>query len=373
MKTIPGYSETPSTRKKVTIVDVAKAAKVSVATVSRVINGHPSVSPKTRSLVREAMADMDYAPAAPARDLRAGFSGVVCLAVVDVAPFMSEIVQGVSDAVEPHGYQLLLASTRGQLDREEQALCLLSERRVDGLILTYPHLDEDVLRQVLRRLKRIVLIGDTHPSLMVDSIAVANREAAYRATMHLLDHGHRHIGFVAGWPNEPDGELRLAGFRDALLERNIPWDDSLVERGDFTVAGGAHALQSWLAKGRLPTAILAANDLSAFGVLRAAREAGLSIPEDLAVMGFDDVPQSEYVFPTLSTVHQPAHEMGAAAGRALVEILADVRGSRQRVILPAPLVLRQSCGCHKGGTESSARSREASFQEHRIPSRGESQ
>lgn len=354
MKTIPSYDGGFSDRKKSTIGDVAQLAKVSVSTVSRVLNESPTVAPQTRARVLEAIQAMDYAPTASARGLRSGTSGVICFATVDFAPFYSEVVQGMAAVIEAHGYQLLLTPTWSVASREERALQLLSERRVDGLILADPHLPSKQLRKAVRSLGRIVLIGGRYSDVLADSISIANREAAFRATSHLLAHGYRDIGFIAGPLDEPDAQQRLAGFRDAIEEQGPAVGDAPVYPGRFTVEGGAEAFEYWRSQGHLPRAVFCGNDLSAIGFLRAARLSGLAIPDDVAVFGFDDVPEAQYVCPALSTVRQPAREMGAWAGQALIDLLGGASAVRHQVVLPAPLVFRESCGCRSNTMEQSA-------------------
>lgn len=328
-----------------TIRDVARAAGVSPATVSRALNGSGYVSPETRQRVLDAAARLGFTPSYIARSLVRKATRTLGLLVPDITnPYFPAIARGVEDAAARAGYSVVLCNTDGDPDHEEDYIQFLRERQVDGLVLiaSSPRAGELVARGDA---PPVVFVDRVPPGARADVVVVDNRRGMLEATRHLLALGHRRIGFVAGRVGSGTAEERLAGYLAALGEAGIAPDSRYIAPGDFTFQGGYQAARGLLSLPDRPTAVVAANDLMAVGVCRAALEAGLRIPRDLAVVGYDDIPMAELIHPPLTTVAQPTYQMGELAARLLMERLEGRAGPEpRRVVLEARLVVRESCG-----------------------------
>jgi LacI family transcriptional regulator len=327
----------------VTIRDVAKAARVSLATVSRALNGSPVVTPRTRKRIESVAARLGYVPHEGARSLSSRRTGCIGAVLPDLhGEFFSELIRGIDRAARGHRLHLLLASSHG--DAEEAAAALRAMRgRVDGLLVMSPYVDRHVLEANLLPSMPTVLLntdagGERYPSLVVD-----NYGGAVAMMRHLAGRGHRRIAMISGPEDNFDARARLAGYVDALHELR-PGTSAQVLRGDFTEASGHGAGKRLAAMSRRPDAVFAANDMMAVGCLYAFREAGLEVPGDIAVAGFDDVPIARYVSPALTTVRICIDEMGEKAlERLLPAIQGDEAGAPAPELLRTELVIRESC------------------------------
>jgi len=312
------------------ILDVAHKAKVSIATVSRVTNNSPhKVNSVTRKRVLEAIRELDYRPNALAKGLLNKKTMTIGVIIPDISnPYYAEIVRGIQDLADHHGYAIILLNTDRNQERIIKHIYFLREKSADGIIFSGGIIHGEKVLSALRELReRVVVIGRhkvDFPSIMIDNIG-----GAARATQHLLDLRHKRIGFIGG-PNESTtGKERLSGYKNALLQRGCPVDKLLIVKGDLTPTSGYHLGKELLQKEH-PTAIFAANDLMAFGVIRAANELGLNVPEDLAVVGFDNIPFSSYFEPSLSTVAIPMVHVGAASMEMLVNLISKKNSERMR-------------------------------------------
>lgn len=319
--------------------DVALAAGVSVATVSKVVNGRYGVSASTLARVQEVIAEMGYETSLGARSLRSHRTNVLGILVAEFEPFSTELLKGASAAVAATGYELLAYSGGGgsaDVGWERRYLSRLSGTLVDGAIIVTPTvLDADPGIPV------VAVDPHTGPSGLptVDS---DNTAGAFMATEHLLGLGHRRIAFLGGRPDLESARLREQGFRQAMARAGVPVDEDLVAVGGYrpdSTAGPARAL---LTAAEPPTAVFAANDLSAITVVDVARDLGLRVPQDLSVIGFDNVPESALACPPLTTISQPLQEMGAQALHLLVDLVAG-RDTPTHLRLPTELVVRSSC------------------------------
>jgi LacI family transcriptional regulator len=334
----------------VTIVDVARRARVSASTVSHVINGTRAVAPATRRRVEAAIAAVAYRPNALARSLRSGRSHTLGLLLPDSGnPFFAEVGREIQLAAFDAGLSVFLCNTENDPEKEQRSVGVLTRTRVDGLVLVAVDDRGDALRALVRQRVPVVVMDRERPDLALDTVLTDHREGGRLATRHLAALGHRRIGVVAGPRGLSPSELRLAGHRRALAEAGLPAAPELVRHGDFHPESGRAAARALLALARPPTAILACNDLMAMGVLRAAAEAGRRVPEDLAVVGYDDIELAAFTVPPLTTVAQPRREMGRAAVRLLVNRLADPGLPPQQALLPVALAVRRSCGAAAGG------------------------
>lgn len=331
---------------RVTIRDVAARAGVSVATVSRVINESGPVNDATRLRIREIARELRYAPNSAARSLSTRRTHTFGVLLPDLhGEFFSEVIRGLDQAVQRHHRHLLVSSSHN--DRAEVAAALrVMHGRVDGLVLMTPEVDAETIVDELPAGLPVVLLNCAVRDDRFDTIAIDNRGGACAMTRHLLDGGHRRIAMIRGAARNHDAEERLRGWSDALGGAGVEPRDGWVQPGDFSDRAGHAAAQAILALRPRPSAIFAANDAMAIGALSAVREAGLRVPDDMAVVGFDDVPVARYVHPSLTTVRVGIAGLGARAAETLLAALAAGAGHRPaHVVLPTSLVLRGSCGC----------------------------
>lgn len=325
---------------RVTIGDVARTAGVSVATVSKVINGRYGVALETEIRVQEVIQQLGYESSIVARSLRSRRTNVIGILVAEFEPFSTELLKGISEAVEGTGYELLAYSGGlGRHDRvgwEQRSLSRLAGTLIDGAVLVTP---------------TVVTVHDTIPVVAVDphtgpsgppTIDSDNLAGARAATEHLIGLGHRRIGFLGGRPDLESARLREEGYREALKEAGLDVDEGLMRVGGYRPDLADLPAHELLSLPDRPTAIFAANDLSAIRTMEVARQLGLRIPDDVSVIGFDNVPESALTEPPLTTVAQPIHTMGAEALRMVIDLIAG-KPRDPHLRLPTSIVVRGSC------------------------------
>ncbi|MGW3958838.1 LacI family DNA-binding transcriptional regulator [Amycolatopsis sp. NPDC005003] len=329
----------PSSR--VTIRDVAARAGVSVATVSKVINERYGVSAATLARVRAVIEELGYEASLVAQSLRNHRTNVIGILVADLEPFSTELLKGAADAIRGSGFELVVYSAGGRTGDpagwEKRYLSRLSGTLVDGAVLVTPA----VSLEAVPGTPVVAVDPHTGPSHL-PTIDSDNLRGAQLATEHLLDLGHRRIAFLSGRPDLESAELRKAGYLRALTAAGITPDEDLIRIGAYDPeisAASAHAL---LTGPDRPTAVFAANDISAIATVGAARELGLAVPDDLSVVGFDNVPESALCSPPLTTVDQPIREMGHRAIRMLIALINGDEVERTHVTLDTGLVVRHS-------------------------------
>jgi DNA-binding LacI/PurR family transcriptional regulator len=332
----------------VSIKDIARAAGVSHSTVSRALSDSPLVKPKTKARIQRLAREMGYSPDAQARSLVMGKTRTVGVVVTTIAdPFAAEVVQGIENAAHDHGYTVILCSSNAEPERELAAVEMLRSKRVDAVIVTSSRVGALYLQHLERTGVPIVLINNhsEHGGRYTCSVSVDNQHGAYLATAHLLQLGHRRIAYISR-PNDYRSNLeRLAGYRQALSAAGISLDPDLVVPGTGRAGGGERALPALMGLDERPTAVFCYNDMTAVGLLRAARGAGLAVPQDLAVVGFDDILLASYVCPPLTTVAQPKVEMGQQAmGMALALMTAENPAEQgfANIVVKGQLVVRES-------------------------------
>jgi LacI family transcriptional regulator len=326
---------------------VARLSGVSYSTVSRVVTGHVNVKPATRERVQVAMAELGYVAHVTARALAKGRTQAIGLLAQEIDnPFFSVVIRGVDQEVSGADYDLLLCTTHSRREHEAQYVARLSHGMVDGLLIVLPTgLPEYV---ALLRAERFPFVLIDHDSEATGCTVVnaANRTGTQEGIAYLIGLGHRRVGFITGRGDVGATHQRLAGYRDALAEAGRRVDERLIVPGDFLEARGRVAALELLSLRRPPTAIFASSDAAAFGVLAAARELGLRVPEDLSVLGFDDIVEASTVGVGLSggvglsTVRQPLREMGRVAVQRLMALLADRSLPATRVVMETELVVR---------------------------------
>jgi len=353
---------------KVTIQDIARLAGVSKATVSRVLNHKPDVDPETRERILRIMDEHEYVPNIAAAGLAGGRPRLVGVLVPSLTwPLMPQIMLGIGEGVEPSSYEVVLYSMSQNQDRSAIIDRILAAKLTSGLLAVFPGPSSEHLKELHDQGFPVVMMDDQGQPGEMPWIGTDNRAGAYSAVRHLLDLGHRRIGHIQGPSHYQVSRDRFRGYCDALREVGLTPDPELLSRGDFKPPSGRVAGLELLRKSERPTAIFAGNDEMAYGVLAAAEEVGLHVPEDLAVVGLDDIAPSQHVRPALTTVRQPLYEMGRRGMELLLSLVESPRpvasarlsgtlGSSQhhmpartnpiRIQLPSALVVRESCGAH---------------------------
>lgn len=329
------------------IRDVAKKAKVSIATVSRTLNNPSAVDPKTAERVRNAVEELRYFPDSQARSLVSGRSRILGLIVSDITnPFFPELVKGFEDVAVHHGYEIMVSSTNYNSLRMAQCVRRLLERKVEGVAIMTSEMDQPLIDQLVRRKVPSVFldVGSVHS--LISNIQVDYAAGINQAVRHLLDHGHRKIGFISGPLALKSARIRRSAFLECLAGTGILEDENLVTEGDHTIDGGLDAMTRLLDSAAQPTAILASNDLTAIGAMRALRRKGLSVPEHISVIGFDDIHFAEFTEPPLTTVALSRRELAEKAIFALLQHIeprqTDVPAHGAEYIVTPALVVRQS-------------------------------
>jgi LacI family transcriptional regulator len=328
----------------VTIMDVAQEAGVSYATVSRVVNNKGYIKPETRERVMRAVTRLGYVVNQQARSLASGRSQVVGLLVPGLeTAYIGEIIRGIDEELVGASYDLMLYTAHRRRTRESAYVATLTQGMADGLLLVLPRDPGAYIETLRRRGFPYVLIDHQGVDDAGPAVGATNRQGGYDATRHLIELGHRRVGFITGSLDLGCSNDRLAGYHSALTEFGLPVESGLVREGDFTQPAGFRAARELLALPEPPSAIFASNDLMAFGTMEAARVRGLRIPEDISIIGFDDIPQALHVHPPLTTVRQPLEQMGRLAARMLLRQIDDRQQLVQRIDLPTELVVRDSC------------------------------
>jgi len=328
------------------IYDVAKAARVSVATVSAVLNDTAFVSPALKTRVQSAVAALGYHPNLLARSMARQRTQTLGMIVPDIAnPFFPEVVRGAEDTAYAAGYTLLIASSDNDLRKEEVYLRLFLAKRVDGVILTKApgRMPPGLQRAFAKAHVPVVLLARTVEGFVTDAVEMDDKGAASEGVAHLVQLGYRRIGFIGGLHGASTSRRRLDGYKAALRDAKIKLDPALVVEGDFRVESGyREGLQ--LLKQR-PDAVFIANYLMTVGFMEALRQYRLRCPEDVALVTCDDYPWMDSFAPRLTTIDLPKRELGAAAAQLLVERVAKKSGRPRTVTLKNSLRVRESCGC----------------------------
>mgnify|MGYP001176715253 CR=1 FL=1 len=335
----------------VTIVDVAREAGVSYSTVSRVVNDNSHVRPETRARVLNAMLRLGYVVNQQARSLRGGRSQVIGVLVPDVGnTYIGAIIQGIDSELAARQYHLMLYTTHRRKTKESAYVTTITRGMADGLLLLLPTNVEAYIESLQKLQFPHVLVDYQHvENAFTSTVQSTNWQGAYDATRYLIELGHRRIGYIVGQREMQCSLDRLAGYRAALADAGLPIDPELIYPGDFYRPQGYMAANHFLSLPNPPTAIFAANDLSAFGVMDAVLNSGRRIPEDISVIGFDDILEAGHVHPGLTTVRQPLEEMGRVAAQLLLKRLDNPDLPGERVEMATELIVRDSCAPAREG------------------------
>ena len=328
------------------IRDVAKRAGVAPITVSRCMNNSEHCKPETRARVEAAIVNLGYVPNRLASGLRSKRTNSLALILTDITnPFFTTIARGVEDIASERGYNVIFCNTDESVSKEKMYLQLLMEKRVDGILLVPALNGLDSIALIRKQNIPIVVLDRRLPESMTDVVRGDSEGGAYELTQLLLSLGHRQIAILNGPRDVSTSEDRLAGYRRALTEAGIPINSKREYYGAFNQESGFQMTHKALAEAQKPTALFAGNNFIACGVLKALHELELRVPEDIAVVGFDDLPSALVTFPFLTVAAQPAYEMGRRAIEILLKKLDEGPSDQyQEVVLPAEIVIRQSSG-----------------------------
>ena len=322
-----------------TVKEIAAIAKVSVATVSRALQRPELVSEATRLRIHEVVKRLGYTPNALARNLRTARTRLVIALLPDIAnPFFSEVIRGIEQVAHENGYSVLLGETQGSLVREQAYADMIAARQADGIITMSPRVPAIPIDGRLPVVNACEYVKDNRiSSVYIDNVAAAGAAVDYLVTL-----GHRDIAFIAGPSSSPICVDREQGYQLALQRAKIPADPALTAVGDFSIEAGERAIELFLSQGRSFSAVFCSNDEMAIGAMRALISHGLRVPEDISVVGFDDIRFARYTSPSLTTVAQPKNALGREAMTMLIELLNDLEVPPRKRVLSADLVVRGS-------------------------------
>ena len=328
---------------KVTIVEVAAEAGVSFGTVSRVINNDVHVKPETRERVLATMRRLNFVANRQARSLAGGKSNTIGVLVPDLGTgYIGEIMRGIDDELGMAGYDLVLYTTHRAANKEAEYVSNLARGMVDGLLIVLPRNPEDFTESLIEQRYPFVLIDHQGTGKMCPTVSAANWQGGFNAVEYLIQLGHRRIGLITGALDLGSAVGRMDGYKMALRANHIPLDPELIYEGTFHQPDGYDGAKKLLELSDPPTAIFAENDTMAMAAMDAVREKGLRVPDDVSIIGFDDIPQASLIRPALTTVRQPLEQMGRIATQMTLELIQSPEATRRQIELPAELVIRAS-------------------------------
>ncbi|WP_147805254.1 catabolite control protein A [Alkalicoccus halolimnae] len=328
----------------VTIYDVAREAGVSMATVSRVVNGNPNVKPTTRKRVVEAIDELGYRPNAVARGLASKKTTTVGVIIPDISSiFFSELARGIEDIATMYKYNIILSNSDQNKEKEIHLINTLLEKQVDGIVFMGGEITKEHEETFKKSPVPIVLSATIDEKKEFPSVNIDYNQAAFDAVSAIIRQGHTRIGMLSGTLEDPiNGYQKFAGYKRALQEADIELDDNLVVIGDYTHDSGLEAMEQFLKLENRPTALFASTDEMALGLIHGAQDAGFKIPDDFEIIGFDNTRLAMMVRPTLSTVVQPMYDIGAVSMRLLTKLMNKEQVEENAVVLPHRMEYRQS-------------------------------
>ncbi|MTH52800.1 catabolite control protein A [Bacillus mangrovi] len=327
----------------ITIYDVAREANVSMATVSRVVNGNPNVKPTTRKKVLESIERLGYRPNAVARGLASKKTTTVGVIIPDISStFYAELARGIEDIATMYKYNIILSNSDQNQEKELHLLNTMLGKQVDGILFMSGNVTGAHTEEFKRSPVPIVLAGSIDPENETHSVNINFEQGAYDAVKLLADKGHKRIGYVSGLLEEPINRVKLEGYKRALEEAGLTYEEALVTEGDYTYDSGIEGFEKLSELQEKPSAIFAGTDEMALGVIHAAQDRGFSIPSDIEVVGFDNTRLATMVRPQLTTVVQPTYDIGAVAMRLLTKLMNKENVEEKAVELPHRIEVRQS-------------------------------
>lgn len=325
------------------IVDVARLANVSTATVSRVISKSPTVKKETANKVLEAINQLNYQPNMLARQLRRSETNTILVVVPDISnPFFSNILRGIESVATENGYQVILADTENSVEKENSLFTILRHKRADGIILLTARSNHKILEEIANDFPTVLaceyIEGSSIPTVSIDNIS-----SARKATEYLISLNHQRIGHISGPLNVVIGRDRLRGYKQAMSQYGLEIDSLLVQEGDFSYESGFNLMRKFLSLENPPTAIFVANDEMAIGAIKAVKSRGLRVPEDFSIIGFDNIKYSSIIEPSLTTISQPTFDMGNKAMELLLNLINGSSLEKEQYMLSDQLIIRESC------------------------------
>ncbi|GAA0440368.1 MAG: catabolite control protein A [Bacillota bacterium] len=327
----------------ITIYDVAREANVSMATVSRVVNGNPNVKPTTRKKVLATIERLGYRPNAVARGLASKKTTTVGAIIPDISSiFFAELARGIEDIATMYKYNMILSNSDQNKDKELQLINTMLEKQVDGIIFMGGNITEEHVQQFKSSSVPVVLAATYDDNHEIPSVNIDYEEAAYEATKFLIEQGNDIPAFVSGLEDTHINQLKYKGYARALNEASHSVNESLVIKGDYSYSSGIEAVHQLLEQDQKPTAIFVASDEMALGVIHGAQDKGYRVPEDIEVFGFDNTRLATMVRPTLSTIVQPMYDIGAVAMRLLTKYMNKEEVQDKKVVLPHRIEKRSS-------------------------------
>ncbi len=326
----------------VSIKDIARAANVSHATVSRALRGSPLVNRETADRIRQIARRLGYRPSAVARSLVTRKTRTIGIVVTTIAdPFIAEVVSGVEEVANDHDYSVLLANSNADPEREIRVVHSFHERRVDGILVLASRVGALYMPRLTQMQVPIVLINNQHPSEFVHSVMIDNIAAGRLATEHLIELGHKRIAYLGDRFGFQSDTERFTGYRRALELADLPFRPELIVHGDGKAEGGAQAMEKLLQLVEKPTAVFCYNDMSALGALRVIRQQRLCVPEEVSLVGFDDLFIASYTHPPLTTIRQPMRQMGRLAMQILLKLFSGEQ-TKTNLKVNGELIIRES-------------------------------
>jgi len=329
----------------INIKEIARMAGVSASSVSRVINKQPGVKPENRKRVEKIIKETSYRPNLLARELLMKKTNIIGIVLPEIHSYYADRIAGIMDVCHANKFGIMIATSRENPREDIKNLNLFYEKQVDGIVLFVSTLipeHEKTLREINRKVP-IVMVGQEIEGLKIPSVIQDNYQGGRKAVEYLIENGHKNIAIISGPSINYSAQQRLNAYFDVLKENGLPISLKLVSQGDFTLPSGYDAMNSIMANNEIrPTAVFASNDMMAMGAAKALSEKGLKIPEDISIIGFDDVVIAEYFNPALTTVHQNHYDVGRQAGELLMENLKNRNITVKRLILEQRLVIRKS-------------------------------
>jgi len=315
-----------------------------MATVSRVVNNNPNVKPQTRKKVFEAIERLGYRPNAVARGLASKKTTTVGVVIPDIShAIFAEVARGIEDIANMYHYNIILCNADKKKEKEIRVINTLLEKQVDGLLFMGGIVTEDHLQAFRTASVPIVLCATTEESGSIPSVDIDHQKAAYDAVQSLIDHGHRRIAMISGTLQDPtNGYARFQGYKKALENAGIPYEEQYVRVGNYRYESGMEAMKYFLELPERPTAIFAATDEMAIGAIHCIQDMGLKVPEDISVISVDNIRMASMVRPQLTTVAQPMYDIGAVSMRLLTKLMKKESVEQAKIILPHELLMRQS-------------------------------
>jgi LacI family transcriptional regulator len=339
----------PLNPERMDIHTVARMANVSIATVSRTINHFPTVNPKLAKRVWEVIKELDYLPNTQARALVSGRSRLLGLIISEITnPYYPELIQGFENVAVEHGYEILISSTNHDAERMKRCIRRMVERKAEGVAVMSSSIEEPLLEQLVDRKMPLVFVDVAPAGPEISLLRVDYHHGIRQGVQHLAALGHRDIAFVSGPLSRPSALSRLAAFQRAVEECGIKADPGRIIEGDHTMEGGMAAAEKLLTGTSLPTAIMCSNDMMAIGVLHKAYRAGLRVPDDLSVIGFDNIHLTQMTIPPLTTVQMSCSALARAAVMALRAQIEKTPSLKSDAPIETQLVVRESTGFPRG-------------------------